>query len=50
MAGTGCSLPAGLLEEIKAYLDAGWVQPLSSEEAKLAALTSDGIAYLNDKL
>ena len=50
MAGTGCSLPAGLLEEIKAYLDADWVQPLSSEEAKLAALTSDGIAYLDDKL
>lgn len=50
MAGTGCSLPAGLLEEIKAYLDADWVQPLSSEEQKLASLTSDGIAYLDDKL
>lgn len=44
------SLPAGLLEEIKAYLDAGWILPGSSEEIKLAALTRDGIAYLNDKL
>lgn len=50
MEGAASGLPAGLLEDIKAYLDITWVTYGSSEETKLAGLVADGIAYLNDKL
>lgn len=50
MAEGTASLPAGLLEDIKAYLDMTWITLGSSEERKLAGLIADGIAYLDDKL
>lgn len=45
-----CGLPGGLLQDLKDYLQADWIEPGSSEERRIGELARDGIAYLDDKL